>query len=183
MSRTSRALYRPKRARSFRRSRSKGLRLAGWTRRSSSGSPSTGRRRRSAGGCSSTASLVAPGSFFGPAGEGYVRMALVPTQAECDRAAEILEERAVTTRRDDRGARPRRDSRRRAGRRRLERQRRRCRRRSSTTSAPPDGAARGRAVRVPRQDPAQVRLRGARRSRRAPCRRRGLARSCRGAWC
>jgi acetylornithine aminotransferase len=34
--------------------------------------------------------LVAPGSFFGPAGEGYVRMALVPTEAECERAAEIL---------------------------------------------------------------------------------------------
>jgi succinyldiaminopimelate transaminase len=36
--------------------------------------------------------LVAPGSFFGPAGEGYVRMALVPTQAECERAAAILED-------------------------------------------------------------------------------------------
>ena len=35
--------------------------------------------------------LVAPGSFFGPAGEGYVRLALVPTQAECERAAELLE--------------------------------------------------------------------------------------------
>lgn len=35
--------------------------------------------------------LVAPGSFFGPAGEGYVRMALVPTQGECEQAAEILE--------------------------------------------------------------------------------------------
>jgi len=35
--------------------------------------------------------LAAPGSFFGPAGEGYVRFALVPTQAECERAAEILE--------------------------------------------------------------------------------------------
>ena len=35
--------------------------------------------------------LVAPGSFFGSAGEGYVRMALVPTQSECERAAEILE--------------------------------------------------------------------------------------------
>jgi acetylornithine aminotransferase len=34
--------------------------------------------------------LVAPGSFFGPAGEGYVRVALVPTQAECERAATIL---------------------------------------------------------------------------------------------
>jgi succinyldiaminopimelate transaminase len=35
--------------------------------------------------------LVAPGSFFGPAGEGYVRFALVPTQVECERAAQILE--------------------------------------------------------------------------------------------
>lgn len=34
--------------------------------------------------------VVAPGSFFGAAGEGYVRAALVPTQAECERAAEIL---------------------------------------------------------------------------------------------
>ena len=38
--------------------------------------------------------LVAPGSFFGPAGEGYVRVALVPTIDECERAAEIL--RAAT---------------------------------------------------------------------------------------
>ena len=36
--------------------------------------------------------LVAPGSFFGPAGEGYVRMALVPTQRDCERAAAILAE-------------------------------------------------------------------------------------------
>src|SRR6266571_7952800 len=36
--------------------------------------------------------VVAPGSFFGPAGEGYVRFALVPTQAECERAASILRE-------------------------------------------------------------------------------------------
>ena len=36
--------------------------------------------------------VVAPGSFFGDAGEGYVRLALVPTQAECDRAAEIIRE-------------------------------------------------------------------------------------------
>ncbi len=34
--------------------------------------------------------VVAPGSFFGPAGEGYIRFALVPTQAECERAATIL---------------------------------------------------------------------------------------------
>jgi succinyldiaminopimelate transaminase len=36
--------------------------------------------------------LVAPGSFFGPEGEGYVRLALVPTQADCERAAAILAE-------------------------------------------------------------------------------------------
>jgi aspartate/methionine/tyrosine aminotransferase len=36
--------------------------------------------------------LVSPGSFFGADGEGCVRMALVPTQAECERAAEILED-------------------------------------------------------------------------------------------
>src|SRR4051794_24881650 len=34
--------------------------------------------------------VVAPGAFFGAAGEGYVRLALVPTQAECERAAEIV---------------------------------------------------------------------------------------------
>ena len=34
--------------------------------------------------------VVAPGSFFGPAGEGYIRFALVPTQEECERAAAIL---------------------------------------------------------------------------------------------
>ncbi len=35
--------------------------------------------------------LVAPGSFLGTSGEGYVRFALVPTEAECSRAVEILE--------------------------------------------------------------------------------------------
>jgi succinyldiaminopimelate transaminase len=34
--------------------------------------------------------VVVPGSFFGDAGEGYVRVALVPTQAECERAAAII---------------------------------------------------------------------------------------------
>ena len=34
--------------------------------------------------------VCAPGSFFGRAGEGYARFALVPTQAECERAAEII---------------------------------------------------------------------------------------------
>jgi succinyldiaminopimelate transaminase len=36
--------------------------------------------------------VVAPGAFLGAAGEGYVRLALVPTLAECERAAAILEE-------------------------------------------------------------------------------------------
>jgi acetylornithine aminotransferase len=35
--------------------------------------------------------VVAPGSFFGPEGEGYVRMAMVATFDDCDRAVEILE--------------------------------------------------------------------------------------------
>jgi succinyldiaminopimelate transaminase len=36
--------------------------------------------------------VVAPGSFFGPAGEGYARLALVATEDECARAATILRE-------------------------------------------------------------------------------------------
>jgi acetylornithine aminotransferase len=36
--------------------------------------------------------IVSPGTFFGPSGEGYWRLALVPTEAECERAAEILEQ-------------------------------------------------------------------------------------------
>lgn len=35
--------------------------------------------------------LVAPGSYLGPSGEGYVRLALVPTEQECARAVELLE--------------------------------------------------------------------------------------------
>jgi succinyldiaminopimelate transaminase len=34
--------------------------------------------------------VVAPGPFFGPGGEGHVRVALVPTLAECRRAAELI---------------------------------------------------------------------------------------------
>jgi acetylornithine aminotransferase len=34
--------------------------------------------------------LVAPGSYLGPSGEGYARLALVPTEAECARAVELL---------------------------------------------------------------------------------------------
>jgi succinyldiaminopimelate transaminase len=34
--------------------------------------------------------VVAPGTFFGPAGAGFLRLALVPTPEECARAAEVL---------------------------------------------------------------------------------------------
>jgi len=34
--------------------------------------------------------VLAPGSFFGPAGAGYLRLALVPTLTECERAAARL---------------------------------------------------------------------------------------------
>ena len=33
---------------------------------------------------------IAPGSVFGPAGDGHVRIALVPTPEDCRRAAERL---------------------------------------------------------------------------------------------
>jgi aspartate/methionine/tyrosine aminotransferase len=36
--------------------------------------------------------VVAPGSYFGAAGEGYVRFALVPTEDECAAAVELLEQ-------------------------------------------------------------------------------------------
>ena len=38
-----------------------------------------------------TGVVVAPGSFFGSEGEGYVRMAMVPTLAACRDAAELLD--------------------------------------------------------------------------------------------
>jgi acetylornithine aminotransferase len=34
--------------------------------------------------------VVAPGSYFGPAGEGFLRLALVPSLAECERAASLI---------------------------------------------------------------------------------------------
>jgi aspartate/methionine/tyrosine aminotransferase len=36
--------------------------------------------------------LVAPGSYLGTAGEGYVRIALVPSEEECAEAVAVLEE-------------------------------------------------------------------------------------------
>ena len=38
--------------------------------------------------------VVAPGAYLGEMGEGYVRVALVPTVEDCERAAAILEEAA-----------------------------------------------------------------------------------------
>jgi succinyldiaminopimelate transaminase len=35
--------------------------------------------------------VVAPGSFFGPEGEGFVRLALVPTLADCREAADAMD--------------------------------------------------------------------------------------------
>lgn len=40
--------------------------------------------------------VVAPGAFFGPAGEGYVRVALVPTADDCALAAERMASLAAT---------------------------------------------------------------------------------------
>jgi acetylornithine aminotransferase len=34
--------------------------------------------------------VLTPGDYFGEAGAGYLRLALVPTLAECERAAELL---------------------------------------------------------------------------------------------
>ena len=39
--------------------------------------------------------VVAPGSYLGRHGEGYVRLALVPTVEDCERAARILEDCAL----------------------------------------------------------------------------------------
>lgn len=39
--------------------------------------------------------VVAPGSYLGESGEGYARVALVPTVEECERAAEIIRELAA----------------------------------------------------------------------------------------
>ena len=38
-----------------------------------------------------TGVLVAPGRIFGPGGEGYVRVALVPSVEQCETAAAALE--------------------------------------------------------------------------------------------
>jgi acetylornithine aminotransferase len=87
-----RGLYRRKRETLLPALEERGLRLAGseatfylWM---DVGGPSEEFARRLLG----HGVVVAPGSFFGAAGEGYVRFALVPTQQECERAAAILRE-------------------------------------------------------------------------------------------
>jgi succinyldiaminopimelate transaminase len=85
-----RALYRRKRDTLLPALEERGLRLAGsaatfylWV---DVGGPSEEFARR----LLSHGIVVAPGSFFGAAGEGYARFALVPTQEQCERAAAIL---------------------------------------------------------------------------------------------
>jgi acetylornithine aminotransferase len=87
-----RALYRRKRETVLPALEERGLRLAGseatfylWL---DVGGPSEPFARR----LLDHGLVVAPGAFFGDAGEGYVRLALVPTQAECERAAAIFRE-------------------------------------------------------------------------------------------
>ena len=87
-----RAIYRRKRETLLPALEAAGLRLAGSTATFylwlDVGEPSEAFARR----LLEHGVVCAPGSFFGPAGEGYVRFALVPTQAECERAAEIVRE-------------------------------------------------------------------------------------------
>ena len=70
----ARALPPQARRRSCRRSRSRGCGSPAATRRSTSGSTSAARRRPFARRLLEHGIVVAPGSFFGPAGEGYVRL-------------------------------------------------------------------------------------------------------------
>jgi succinyldiaminopimelate transaminase len=87
-----RAIYRRKRETLLPALEAAGLRLAGSTATFylwlDVGGPSEAFARR----LLEHGVVCAPGSFFGPAGEGYVRFALVPTQEECERAAEIVGE-------------------------------------------------------------------------------------------
>ena len=89
-----RALYRRKRDVLLPALEAAGLRLAGSTATfylwMDVGGPSEDFARR----LLERGVVSTPGSFFGPAGEGYVRFALVPTLAECERAAAILREAA-----------------------------------------------------------------------------------------
>ena len=59
---------------------------------SGSRSPTARRPRRTRERLLEHGVVVAPGSYLGPSGEGYVRYALVPTEDECARAVAILED-------------------------------------------------------------------------------------------
>jgi acetylornithine aminotransferase len=87
-----RALYRRKRDLLLPALEERGLRLAGSTATfylwMDVGGPSEEFSRR----LLEHGIVATPGSFFGPAGDGYVRFALVPTEEQCARAAEILRE-------------------------------------------------------------------------------------------
>jgi succinyldiaminopimelate transaminase len=87
-----RALYRRKRELLLPALEAGGLRLAGSTATfylwMDVGGPSEDFSRR----LLEHGIVATPGSFFGPAGEGYARFALVPTEEQCARAAEILQE-------------------------------------------------------------------------------------------
>ena len=72
-------------------SRTTGCAARAATPRSSSGSTPARRPTSWRRGCSRRGIVLAPGSFFGDAGRGYLRLALVPTLAECERAAERLD--------------------------------------------------------------------------------------------
>jgi N-succinyldiaminopimelate aminotransferase len=89
----NRALYRRKRALLLEVLERKGLRLAAshatmylWVETPPGETSETFAELLLAAGI-----VVAPGSYFGPAGEGYVRFALVPTEEECAAAVEVLE--------------------------------------------------------------------------------------------
>ncbi|HEX6548276.1 MAG TPA: aminotransferase class I/II-fold pyridoxal phosphate-dependent enzyme [Candidatus Dormibacteraeota bacterium] len=88
-----RGLYRAKRALFVDFFRHKGIRIAGseatfylWCQVPEGESSESFAARLLEGGV-----VVAPGSFFGEAGEGYFRLALVPAIEDCRRAVELLE--------------------------------------------------------------------------------------------
>jgi acetylornithine aminotransferase len=90
----NRALYARKRVLFVELFERKGVRLAGsqatmylWVETPAGESSEEFAQRLLANGV-----VVAPGSYFGAAGEGYVRLALVPTEQECADAVALLED-------------------------------------------------------------------------------------------
>ncbi len=118
--------------------------------------------------------VVAPGAYLGEAGEGYARVALVPTVEDCERAAAssgIRRDGRCARRGDRRRPRPWRAACGREGRRRVDRGRGRQAGDPRLLPRARRRAGGARAVRVHGQDPAQARPRRARRARRAGRRR------------